>query len=307
MKLEIRHLRLLQAIAEERSVRRAADRLNLSQPALSRQLLGIEERLGAPLFLRLKKKMVLTPGGEALLSTARNVIEQLKGAEETFEGLASGTRGLVRISTECNTCYHWLPSRITRFHGAFPDVEVRLVVEATPQPMTYLLDGKLDVAICSSQVRDARCESAPLFDDDMVAVLATGHRLARKRTIAPADFAEENLLLYNMPKAANRIYREFLQPAGVEPRQTTQVQLTEAIFELVKAGLGVAVLASWAVKTQAAANEIAARPLAPRLHRHWTAVRLKGKPAPPYITAFVDALREAPFSERLGQSARTKR
>jgi LysR family transcriptional regulator for metE and metH len=254
--------------------------------------------LGAPLFLRLKKKMVLTPGGEALLGTARNVLDQLSGAEEEFKGLASGARGLVRISTECNTCYHWLPTRIKRFHRDSPGVEVRLVVEATPKPMAYLMEGKLDVAICSSRVEDERCESTPLFDDEMVAVLATDHRLARKRTLTPADFAEENLLLYNWPKTANRIYREFLMPVAVEPRATTHVQLTEAMLELVKAGLGVAVLACWAVKKQAAAKEIVVRPLAPALRRHWAAVRLTGRRSLAYVDAFVDVLRAAPFGGR---------
>jgi LysR family transcriptional regulator for metE and metH len=296
MVLEIRHLRLLQAIAEERSVRRAAERLHLSQPALSRQLQGLEERLGAPLFLRLKKRMVLTPGGEALLAAGRSIIDQLEGAEAEFAGLTSGARGLVRLSTECSTCYHWLPARIKRFQVEFPAVEVRLVVDATPRPMEFLLEGRLDVAICSSIVDDARCESVRLFDDEMVVVLAPDHRLAPRARIAPGDLAGENLLLYNMPKTANRIYREVLAPAGVEPRATTQVQLTEAMLELVKAGLGVAVLASWAVKREIASGEIAARRLTPPLRRRWTAVRLKSQPAPPHLRAFVDVLREMPFA-----------
>src|SRR5512147_930927 len=147
VKLEIRHLRLLAAVAQTGSVTEAGKRLHLTQSALSHQLRDAEEKLGAALFLRLGKRMVLTPAGEKLLCSARKVLDELHAAESQIEGLNGGTRGLIRLSTECYTCYHWLPPVLKRFHTRFPKVEVNIDVKSTHHPLEALLDGKLDVAI----------------------------------------------------------------------------------------------------------------------------------------------------------------
>src|SRR5882672_11078182 len=97
VRLEIRHLKLLAAVAEEGSVTEAGRRLNATQSALSHQLRDAEERLGTALFLRLGKKMVLTPAGEKLLGSARKVLEELHGVESQIVGLNGGTRGVIRL------------------------------------------------------------------------------------------------------------------------------------------------------------------------------------------------------------------
>src|SRR5262249_34093061 len=109
MILEVRHLRLIQAIAREGSVTKASESLHLTQSALSHQLREIEDLFGSPLFLRLKKKMLLTQAGDRLLQTAEAVLPQLHQTEEEIRRLGKGESGLLRISTQCNTCYHWLP------------------------------------------------------------------------------------------------------------------------------------------------------------------------------------------------------
>src|SRR5499427_10694352 len=99
-RLEIRHLKLLAAVAEDGTVTVASRRLHLTQSALSHQLRDAEEKLGTALFLRLGKKMVLTPAGEQLLVCARRVLGDLSSAENQIEGLNGGARGLIRLSTE---------------------------------------------------------------------------------------------------------------------------------------------------------------------------------------------------------------
>ena len=151
--LETRHLKLVAAIAAEGSVTRAAQRLHLTQSALSHQLRDLEEHLGTPVFERLSKKMVLTPAGERLLRAAEQVLEELARTETEIQRAKSGAYETLRISTHCYTCYHWLPSRRALFERKFPNVEVRIVVEATPNPFEALLQGKLDLAIVHSPVQ----------------------------------------------------------------------------------------------------------------------------------------------------------
>src|SRR5262247_1188619 len=168
MKLDIRHLKLIVAITEEKSVTRAGERLHLTQSALSHQLRDIEERLGTPLFLRMNKRMLPTQAGERLLVTARQVLDDLKRAEEDVARMASNKQGALRISTECYTCYHWLPDILKEFDRKFPGIEVHIILEATRQPIQALLDGKLDLAIVSSTPRDKHLRYQPLFKDEVV-------------------------------------------------------------------------------------------------------------------------------------------
>src|ERR1700730_13747132 len=125
-KLEVRHLKLLVTVAEEGSVTEAGKRLHLTQSALSHQLRDAEEKLGTALFLRLGKKMGLTPAGGRLLASALRILEELRNVEAQIEGLNGGSRGVIRLCTECYTVYHWLPPLLKKFHAKFADVEVNI-------------------------------------------------------------------------------------------------------------------------------------------------------------------------------------
>ena len=170
MDLEVRHLKLVQAVTAHGSLTRAGAQLHLTQSALSHQLRDIELRLGASLFLRVGKRMVLTPAGEQLLRSADDVLATIDRTEETIRRLAGASGGVLRISTECYTCYHWLPSLLKEYRRTHPRVEIQVVADATQHPLPYLLDGRLDVAIVTDPVRDRRLVARRLFDDEMVVI-----------------------------------------------------------------------------------------------------------------------------------------
>jgi LysR family transcriptional regulator for metE and metH len=304
--LEVRHLQLVRAIAEEGSVTRAGLRLHLTQSALSHQLRDVEGRLGSRLFDRIGKRMVLTLAGQRLLETARTVLAEMARAEEAVRGDAARERAVLRLTTQCNTVYHWLPSRLRLFQGSYPEVELQVVAGATEDPIPSLLEGGIDLAIVHRPVRDRRLAVRPLFRDEMVVVMAPGHRLARSAFVAPADLAREHLILYSIPREANLVFREVLIPAGVTPARVTHIQLTEAIVEMAKAGLGLSVLARWSVAPQLERGELLARPLTSRgRFRQWSAAYRK-KPAPPrHLLGFVDVLARHPLP--LGRTARERK
>ena len=305
MKLDVRHLRLVQAIAEEGSVTRAGLRLHLTQSALSHQLRDAEERLGVRLFERVGRRLVLAPAGERLLRSARAVLEELGRAEEEIRRGAERPRGLIRLTTQCNTVYHWLPSRLRRFQKTHPDVDLEVVAGATDDPLPALVAGAIDLAIVYRGQRDARVRLRPLFRDEMVVVMHPAHRLSRAPFVVAADLEPEHLILYSTPREANLVFREVLIPASVSPRRVTHIQLTEAIVEMVKAGLGLSVLARFAVAPQLERGELVARPLtrAGRF-RHWSAAYRRGKP-PDYLLAFVELLARHPLP--VGTTSRERR
>jgi LysR family transcriptional regulator for metE and metH len=294
--LEVRHLQLVQAVAEEGSVTRAGLRLHLTQSALSHQLRDAEDRLGARLFDRIGKRMVLTGSGLRLLAAARAVLEELGRAEHEIQRDAGRPRGVLRLTTQCNTVYHWLPSRLPIFHRRFPEVDLQVVSGATDDPIPALLKGDIDLAIVHRPVREARLSQRPLFRDETVVVMSPGHRLAELPFIGPADLAPEHLIVYSIPREANLVFREVLIPAGVSPARVTHIQLTEAIVEMVKAGLGVSVLARWSVAPQVECGELVARPLSRAgRYRQWSAA-YRAKPlAPAYLLGLVDVLARHPL------------
>src|SRR5438128_4184028 len=180
MDLEIRNLQLVAAVADVGSLTRAGDRLHLTQSALSHQLRDIEARLGAALFLRVGKRLVLTPAGDRLLESAKDVLERLEQTERDIRQMGKERAGVLRLTTECYTCYHWLPPLLIRYRRRFPRVEVRIDVAATGRPLENLLAGAIDLAIVSSAVTDRRLASRPVFEDELMVMVSRHHRFVRQ-------------------------------------------------------------------------------------------------------------------------------
>ena len=292
LQLDLRHLRLVVAVAESGGQTRAARKLNLTQSALSHQLRELEGRIGAPLFIRASRRMVLTAVGERIIGTARRVLHDVESLErDLLSEATTGGAGVVRLATECYTCYHWLPGVVTAFRKEWPRVDVRIIAEATANPVRALLDGALDLAIVAGDVDERRLGCTSLFEDEQVVVVAPNHPLASRAFVEPEDLRDEHLILYTTHSSENSVLREVLRPAGVEPRQLTRVQLTEAIVELVKAGLGVSVLARWAIAPQLRDRSLVGVPLTARgFHRRWWAVTRPHETAPAYQQSLLELL-----------------
>jgi LysR family transcriptional regulator for metE and metH len=288
--LEIKHLRLVSAIARAGSVTRAGDVLNLSQSALSHQLRDIEDRLGTPLFHRVGKRMVLTPAGDSLLRAATQVLDIVDRTEHEIRSAGRTNAGRLRITTQCYTAYHWLPALLKEYRLRHPHVEVQVDADATPRPIKSLLDGRIDLAIMSDRVRDRRLATRPLFEDELLVIMAPNHRLAGRAVVEPHDLADETVIIYP-PKEESTLLQRVLIPAGVTPRALQQVQLSEAIVELVKAGLGVATMARWAVEPYVRGGALrTARLTRKGFRRRWDAVMLRDMAGTAFAKDFIDLI-----------------
>jgi LysR family transcriptional regulator for metE and metH len=291
MELEVRHLRLVSEVAALGSVTRAAERLHLTQSAISHQLRDIESRLGTALFYRLGKRMVATPAGERVLRSAGAVLDNLRRAEEDIKQIAREGSGVLRLCTQCNTGYHWLPPLLKTFNSRYPRVEVQIAVEATTRPAEALLEGKLDLAVMTHEVDDRRIHIRPLFRDELVLVVNPEHRLASRRHVPVSELASEHLLIYSSSRHDSYAFRRVLDPAGVEPARVSHLMLTEAILEMVKANLGVTIIAKWSVLPAIESGAVRAVSLGPKgVFRQWTAATLKGAEEPRHLTEFVQLL-----------------
>jgi LysR family transcriptional regulator, regulator for metE and metH len=293
MNLEVRHLRLVREVSATGSLTKAGLSLHLTQSALSHQLNDIESRLGTRLFLRVGKRMVLTPAGERVLQSADDVLATIERTEDAVRQFSGSTRGVLRIATECCTCYHWLPALLGRYRRAHPHVDVRIELAATSDPLAHLLDGRLDVAIVSDKVRDRQIVTRALFDDELVVVVPPAHPLASRPYVRPEELAQETLLIHPK-KEESSTYAMVLKASGVAP-PVLEVQLTEATVEFIKAGFGVAVMARWAVDPYLKSGAVRAVPLTRRgRKRNWRAAMLKGLAQVPHVKAFVDLVASHP-------------
>jgi LysR family transcriptional regulator for metE and metH len=291
--VEMRHLRLIAAIAEHGSMTAAADALGLTQPALSHQLRELESRLRSPLFVRTGRRMVLTPAGEQLAVISRGVLPQIDSFErQVLEGELTAPRGTIRIATQCYTAYHWLPAVLRSFRDRWPAVELRVGAEHTPAPIQALREGALDLAIVYHKSPDKRVRCEPLFEDEMVLVTPPDHRLA-KRDYAPIDALEdEHLFIYSTAGRHSMVLGDILEPEGVTPREITRIQLTEAILELVASGLGVAIMARWAVQPAVQSRAVSMLRLGKKgVMRTWYAATRSGDVTPAFQFDLIELLK----------------
>ena len=270
MDLEIRHLRLIAGISDAGSMTRAAERLHLTQSALSHQLRDIEARVDTPFFVRLGRKMVLTAAGRRVLETARRVIADIERAEEDVRRLAGNTDGVIRVCTQCYTGYHWLGPLLTAFQRRHPRVTLHVAADATDRPVEALLDGHIDLAILIDPVRDRRVRLRPLFTDEMVAIVAKGHPLARRRWVSPAELAAEHVLVYSSVPEESFLFQRVLGPLGLKPAKVSFIMLTEAMIELARAGMGIGILPRWSAQRAIASGAVVPLSITRKgLRRRW--------------------------------------
>jgi LysR family transcriptional regulator for metE and metH len=291
MELELRHLKLVLELAATGSATRAAERLHVTQSAVSHQLREIEARLGAPLFLRVGKRMLPSAAGERVLRSAGALLAEVERIEDDVRRLGGSGGGVLRICAECHTGYHWLPPLLPAFERRYPGIEVRIAVESTLAPVESLLEGRLDVALLTSAAADPRVRLRPLFTDEHAAIVGPAHRLAGRAWISPADLAPETLLLYSSSPETSFTMRELLRPAGVAPARVQFIQLTEAILEMVKAGRAVSVLPTWSILPALGSGAVRAVRLTQRgIHRQWSAATLVARADPPFLPYFLELL-----------------
>ena len=182
-----------------------------------------------------------------LRNAAERLLTDLDRAETDAYALAGGIEHVVRLGIGFYTAYHWLPGFLGRLAVTAPEIEIEIVAGAARQPFAMLLDGGIDLAIVAGDPTGPGIAGFRLFDDELVAIMAPGHPLAARPYIVAEDFTEEVYLTYSYSTIPGHEDDRLFHPAGVRPRRYVNVELPEAIVELVAAGFGVSILARWAV------------------------------------------------------------
>ena len=292
--LELRHLRTLAVLLEAPSLSAAAERLHLTQSALSHQLKLLEGVYGVPLLERRTQPVKLTPAGLRLAQLGEHVTAAVQLAERDLANMAGGSAGTLRIAVECHTCFDWLMPAMDAFRPHWPDVELDIVSGFHADPVGLVVSQRAELAITSEIDESCGIEFTPLFQYPMLAVMANDHRLTARTHLTPRDFADETLITYPVPDALLDIMR-LLGPAGINPKRRTS-ELTVAILQLVASRRGIAVLPSWTLQPYVERGYISTRPVGKRgLTSRLYAAGQDGLSQRPYVRAFVETLKDRSF------------
>ena len=268
--LEVRDLQVALALATAGSTARAASLLHLTQPAVSRALLGLEDKLGVQLFERSPRGLKTTAAGERLLSGARDLLVRLLELERRTAAPAEPVR--LRVVCECYTAYHWLPSTLASLRAVAPELQVVLEVAHTATPVSALAAGDVDVALLTTApIERGALRERPMFSDEVVFVLAPSHPLAAKKALTANDLRSCKLLVStHTPDAEARWFTRAAFGRKRPKLSYERLPLTEAIMDVARAGLGVAVVSEWIAAPHIRPGELVIRRLAKGpLRRPW--------------------------------------
>lgn len=290
--MEIRHLKLIKEVAETKSLTKAKDALFLSQSALSHQLKEVENQLGTQLFHRVNKQLILTTAGKMVLDSAEKVLSELEETELSIKKYVSGNTGTIRLATQCYTCYHWLPSLMKDFKREFPNIEIEIFHNNSADVEDQLLDGNIDLAVIYESSDKPGIKYHELFRDEMFAIVPKDHPWAKKPYLEAHDFENQNIIIHSYPLESVTLFTQVLMPEGIKPKNVMQVQVAEAVIEMVKAGMGTNVMAKWIVEPFLKSHDIELIPVTKRgIHRTWYAITLDKESNPQYLENFVHHLR----------------
>lgn len=294
--LELRHLRTLIALQETGSVSLAAERVFLTQSALSHQLKQLEAYYQQPLFERKSQPLRFTLAGERLLALAHELLGRVAAAERDVARIREGEAGELRVAVECHTCFDWLMPAMDRFRQHWPAVELDIVSGFHADPVSLLLTQRADLAIVSEIEAQAGIVHQPLFAYEMVGIVARDHPLANKKVWQAEDFAGETLIQYPVPDDMLDLWRKVLLPAGVNPQRRSS-ELTVAIIQLVASRRGVAALPYWAVRPYLEKGYVVARTIGDGGLRSELYAAVRSEDAPlAFMQDFLATVRERSFA-----------
>jgi len=258
---ELGHLRCFVAVAEELHFRRAAARLNMTQPPLSRQIQVLEQGLGFPLLTRSSRAVRLTPAGQVFLDQARRILLMAEGAAEEALRVARGEAGRVTLGFTAASSYAALPRLMALLRRDAPGIEVTLREMVTGDQIAALRAGGIDVGLLRPFLPEPGLRTLRLVREPLLVALPLEHPLAGAGTVEPGALDGQTLITY--PPEEGRYLHDLVQSvlrlSGVVPGQVQHVSQTHSILALVGAGMGMALVPEAAARLRPL--DVALRPL----------------------------------------------
>lgn len=239
--MELRHLRYFVTVAEELHFGRAAERLQMTQPALSKQIAGLEKELNVQLFARTKRTVQLTLAGQVLFEQAKDLLSQVDEIIQLVKRTASGEEGTLTIGFTATAASTVLPALVRRFRARCPKVELTLLELCTEAQVKSLNKRQIDLAFLHPPIDERGLNLHPILEEDFLAVLPKQHSLLKYNRIPFAAFSGESFIIH--PRHEGPVlYDKFIQlclQSGFQPRIVKETSSLQPRVCLVASGMGI--------------------------------------------------------------------
>jgi DNA-binding transcriptional LysR family regulator len=249
--VEIRQLKAFVAIAESGTFTAGALRVHVTQAAISMQIRQLENELGARVFVRAPRHVILTEAGEHLLQRARQILREHDAAVEEIAALAGAERGRLRIgSASAMVLTEPLPKILKELRKQHPAAEIAVISGTSEALVDQILSGELDIAFVSLPVDARGIQTERLRDDQLVAIASPRHKLAKQRTVSAYTLAGEKLILGERGGNTRRLIDQFFAQAGVTLNVVMELSRQAAIRRMVEEDMGVGIVTLQSVKEE---------------------------------------------------------
>jgi DNA-binding transcriptional LysR family regulator len=255
--MELNQLRTLRTVAETLNFTRAAARLGLSQSAVSQQIKTLEDELGEPLFVRVKRGVTLSDAGRVALQFAGRILDESDTLKERLAGPGQPLTGRVRVAAATQAFVYLFPALFESFLRAHPSLELSFRTTAsTEQTLADILGGQADIGFASLPVYSPALQVVEVFEDELSLVVGRGHALAARSAVEAGDLRHERFILFERGNSIRRATDQFFQQLRLAPPLALETNDTYFVKVMVERGLGLSLLPAWATREEVAAGRL---------------------------------------------------
>ena len=276
--IDTRLLRAFLAVAKHSSFTLAAKELSVTQSAMSHTIRALESELGCQLLLRQGRRVSLTHQGKELQKYGDALGNLMGQMRSSLSGLDQNPRGVLRIGCTTSASQFILPKALREFRESFPLYDIRVIPGETPETLNRLLEGEVDVSISLKPGDSFQIDSQSIFEDELLWLVSPLHPLAGKKC-SPKEVSLQTFIVTSRQGFTFELVQAYLLRHGIRPRNYLELGSVEALKELAKLALGIAVCASWTAEEEIRTGQLIPLKIAKgNLRRQWVVSTLKNRP-----------------------------
>ena len=254
--MDLRQLEIIRAIADTGSFTAAGDKLHVSQSAISRQILLLEDELGEPVFHRIGRRIRITPAGEALLQLSHRVFQDLQDTVSTISDKRESLQGTIRLVGGMTVCLYVFPVLLSEVRRLHPHLDMKVTVGSAERSIAMLRSGGGDLGLLTLPVEASDLVAVPVLREELLLITYPTHPIAKKKTITPQDLDKQPFVLFETGSITRRLVEEFFARERIAPQIIMETENVEIIKAMVRSGLGMSII-PW----QAAAADVRTKQL----------------------------------------------
>jgi DNA-binding transcriptional LysR family regulator len=303
-RMTLEQLRIFVAVAEREHMTRAAEALRLTQSAVSGAIQALEARHGIALFNRVGRRIELSHDGRVFLDQARIVLRTADDAELSLLELRGLKRGVITMHASQTTGAYWLPERLARFHGKYPNIDVRLSLGNTDQVAAAVSSGVAEIGFIEGSIAQSDLVTEQVDLDQLLIVVGASHPWSRLREINPRQIAEAQWILRERGSGTRSVFEQALSKIGIPPDRlnvTLELPSNEAIRAAVEAGAGLTAISRVVVKSALRLKTLRALRFVP-LERPFMILKHRERSPSHAVSAFLDVIEKTTMRQSSGSS-----